>query len=148
METKIKRIGFEVGQHRTCNVQGQQSIGRHNSCSRRPMVYYRSISPDMASAKLNWVSVGALAALFLAAAVWLAFERQPLKPIPADEFVRAMETHQTSLIDRYFRERQNPNARAANDRSLLFAAFLREDRDLARRLIDSGASPDLCDDAG
>src|SRR5437588_6621494 len=112
------------------------------------MVYYRSISPDMASAKLNWVSVGALAALFLAAAVWLAFERQPLKPIPADEFVRAMETHQTSLIDRYFRERQNPNARAANDRSLLFAAFLREDRDLARRLIDAGASPDLSDEAG
>src|SRR5438552_2061436 len=112
------------------------------------MGYYRSISPDMASAKLNWVSVGALAALFLAAAVWLALQRQAPKPIPADEFVRAMETHQTSLIDRYFRERQNPNARAANDRSLLFAAFLREDRDLARRLIDAGASPDLCDDAG
>src|SRR5437868_8075697 len=102
----------------------------------------------MRSFKLNRVSVVTLAALFLVAAVWLAFERQAPKPIPADEFVRAMETQQTSLIDRYFRERQDRDARAANDRSLLCAAFLREDRDLARRLIDAGASPDLCDDAG
>ena len=102
----------------------------------------------MASVKLNWIAVSALAALFLAAAVWLAFERPAPKPIPADEFVRAMETHETSLIDRYFREHQNPNARAANDRSLLFAAMLREDGELAHRLLDAGASPDLSDEAG
>ena len=89
-----------------------------------------------------------LAPLFLVAAVWLAFERHARKPIPADEFVRAMETHQTSLIDRYFRQHQNPNARGANDRSLLFAAILREDRIVARRLLDAGASGDLADNAG
>src|SRR2546422_7547310 len=112
------------------------------------MVYYRSgFSPDMRSFELNRVSVGTFAALFLAAAVWLAFERQAPKPIPADEFVRAMETQETSLIDRYFREHQNPNARAANDRSLLFAAVLREERIVARRLLDAGASPDLSDNA-
>ncbi len=105
------------------------------------------LSPDMRSFKLNRVSVGTLAALFLVAAVWLAFECQAPKPIPADEFVRAMETQQTSLIDRYFREHQNPNARAANDRSLLFAAILREERIIARRLLDAGASPDLSDNA-
>jgi ankyrin repeat protein len=98
--------------------------------------------------RLNWFSVGALAALFVAAAVWLALEPQLVKPIPADEFVRAMETHHTSLINRYFRERQNLNVRTANDRSLLFTAILREDREIALRLLDAGASPDLSDDAG
>ena len=113
------------------------------------MVYYRSVSPpDMRSIKLNRASVGAFAALFVLAAVWLGFERQPPQPIPADEFVRAMETKQTSLINRYFRQRQNPNARAANDRSLLFAAVLQEERDIARRLLDAGASADLSDNAG
>jgi len=102
----------------------------------------------MRGIKLNWFSVGALAALFLAAAVWLALEPQAVKPIPADEFVRAMETRHTSLINRYFRERQNLNVRTANDRSLLFTAILREDREIAHRLLDAGASPDLCDDAG
>jgi ankyrin repeat protein len=102
----------------------------------------------MRSLKLNRVSVGMLAALFLVAAVWLGFERYDPRPIPADEFVRAMETHQTSLIDRYFRQHQNPNARAANDRSLLFTAILREDRVVARRLLDAGASADLSDNAG
>ncbi len=106
------------------------------------------LSPDMRSFKLNWVSVGALATLFVLAAGWLSFERRAPEPIPADEFVRAMETNQTSLIDRYFRQHQNPNARAANDRSLLFAAILREDPVMARRLLDAGASPDLSDNAG
>src|SRR5260370_8986309 len=103
---------------------------------------------DMRSFKLNRVSVGTLAALFLVAAVWLAFENQAPKPIPADDFVRAMETHQTSLIDRYFRQHQNPNARTANDRSLLFVAILREERIIARRLLDPGASGDFGHNAG
>ena len=102
----------------------------------------------MRSFNLNRASVGTLAVLFVLAAVWLAFEHQPPKPIPADDFVRAMETQQPSLIDRYFREHQNPNARTANDRSLLFAAILREDRGVAQRLLDAGASADLSDNAG
>lgn len=102
----------------------------------------------MGSGKLNWFSVGALAALFIFAAVWLALEPSTPKPIPADEFVRALETNHTSLINRYFRERQNPNVRTADDRSLLFTAILREDRAVAHRLLDAGASADLRDDAG
>src|SRR5712691_7825638 len=114
------------------------------------MVYYQSIgfSPDMRSFNLNRVSVGILTALFVLAAVWLASERQSPKPISAVEFVRAMETQQTSLIDRYFRQRHDPNARGANDRSLLFTAVLREDPIVARRLLDAGASADLADNAG
>jgi len=61
------------------------------------------LSPDMRSLNLNRVSVGILAVLFVLAAAWLASERQSPKPISAVEFVRAMETQQTSLIDRYFR---------------------------------------------
>ena len=106
------------------------------------------LSPDMRSLNLNRASVSMVVALFVLAAVWLAFERQASKPILADEFVRAMETHQTSLIDRYFNQHQNPNARTANDRSLLFTAILREDRIVARRLLDAGASADLSDNAG
>jgi len=102
----------------------------------------------MGSSKLNWFTVGVLAALFLFAAVWLAVERQAPKPITPDEFVQALDARQPSLIDRYFRERQNPNVRTANDRSLLFTAILRDDRALAHRLLDAGASPDLSDDAG
>ena len=93
----VQRPGTPVGaQHRNCNrlTDAILSVG---------------LSPDMRSSKLNRVSVAALAALFLLAAIWLAFERQAPKPIPADDFVRAMETHQTSLIDRYFRQHQDPN---------------------------------------
>jgi len=78
----------------------------------------------------------------------LAFYQHPAKPITAEEFVQALDTHQASLIDRYFREKNDPNARAASDRSLLFTAVLREDRILAQRLLDAGASADLIDDAG
>src|SRR5438132_2403583 len=102
----------------------------------------------MRSLNLNRASVSMVVALFVLAAVWLAFERQASKPVSADEFVRAMETHQTSLIDRYFSQHQNPNARGANERSLLFTAILREDRIVARRLLDAGTSADLSDNAG
>src|SRR5256885_16340583 len=113
------------------------------------MVYYRSVAlPDMHALSLNRASVTALAALFVAAAVWLTFKQQAAKPISPEDFIRAIETHQTSLINRYFREHQNVNARAANDRSLLFAALLREDREIAKRLLDAGASPDLSDEVG
>ena len=102
----------------------------------------------MSSLHINRALVGILAAFFLLSAVWLAFEHGAPRPISADEFVRALDTRKTSLIDRYLREHQNPNARAANDRSLLFIATLREDRALVRRLLDAGASADLTDDAG
>src|SRR6202035_1748158 len=38
--------------------------------------------------------------------------------------------------------------RTVNDRSLLFAAILREDQGVAQRLLDAGASADLSDNAG
>src|SRR5437764_2994706 len=102
----------------------------------------------MRSAGLNKALVGAVAGLFVLVAARLAFYQHPAKPITAEEFVHALDTHQTSLIDRYFREKNDPNARAASDRSLLFTAVLREDRILAQRFLDAGASADLTDDAG
>jgi ankyrin repeat protein len=92
--------------------------------------------------------VGVVAGLFVLVAVRFYFHQRPVKPITAGEFVHALDTHQTSLIDRYFREKNDPNARGASDRSLLFTAILREDRPLAQKLLDAGANGDLTDDAG
>src|SRR5262245_60820723 len=102
----------------------------------------------MRSALLNRILVGIVAGIFVLVAVRFGFNHRAPKPIAADEFVQALHTHQNSLIDRYFREHNNPNARAANDRSLLFAAMLRNDSVIARRLLDAGASADLADNAG
>src|SRR5690349_4672928 len=102
----------------------------------------------MRSVGLNRVLVGIVAGLFLLVAIRFALHGRPSKPITAEEFVHALETHQTSLIDRYFRDHNDPNARAASDRSLLFCAVLRDDRNVAQRLIDAGATADLTDDAG
>src|SRR6202035_2458549 len=102
----------------------------------------------MRSFNLNRALVAALSAVFVLVAVRLASDHRAPKPIPAEDFIRALETHQTSLIDRYFREHQNPNVRGANDRSFLFAAILREDWTIARRLLCAGASADLADNAG
>lgn len=102
----------------------------------------------MRSVGLNRVLVGIVAGLFALVAVRFAFHQHPSKPISAEEFVHALDTHQTSQIDRYFSEHNNLNARSASDRSLLFTAVLRDDRALARRFLDAGASADLADDAG
>ncbi|HST30162.1 MAG TPA: ankyrin repeat domain-containing protein [Chthoniobacterales bacterium] len=92
--------------------------------------------------------MGIVAGLFVLVAARFAFHRNPSKPITAEEFVQALENHQTSLIDRYFREHNDPNVRTASDRSLLFTAVLRDNRVLAGRLLDAGASADLADDVG
>src|ERR1700758_3142305 len=102
----------------------------------------------MHSVGLNRVLVGIVAGLFLVVAIRFGFNHLKPKPIAPDEFVQALDTHQSTLIDRYFSEHQNPNARAANDRSLLFAAMLRDERDVAQRLLAAGASADLADSAG
>ena len=102
----------------------------------------------MRSVGLNRALVGTLAGLFVLVAVRLFFHQHPPKPISGEEFVHALDTHQTSLIDRYFREKDDPNVRVVSDRSLLFTAVLREDAPLAHRLLDAGASADLSDDAG
>jgi len=104
--------------------------------------------PNMRSVGLNRVLVLIVAGLFVLIALSFALHRHDSKPIPAEDFVKALDTHQSSLVDRYLREHDNPNARVANDRSLLFAAILREEGAVARRLLDAGASADLADDAG
>src|SRR4029077_866495 len=152
-ETENKRIGSKLDsiEHATFNTAsplGWPGMGIAAARNLTNGIVSVGLSPDMRSLNLNRVSVGILAALFVLAAAWLASERQPPKPISAVEFVRAMETQQTSLIDRYFRQHHDPNARGANDRSLLFTAVLREDPIVARRLLDAGASADLADNAG
>ena len=98
--------------------------------------------------QLRWLVFGLLVTLIAFVGIKTAYDRAEARQISANEFVHAMDAHQTSLIDRYFQEHQDLNARAANDRSLLFDATLRGERELAKRLLAAGASPDLSDDAG
>lgn len=69
-------------------------------------------------------------------------------PISADEFVRAVATQRKPLIDMYFNEHRDPNARAKQDRPLILAAALQQDWDTVRRLLKAGACVDLADETG
>jgi ankyrin repeat protein len=69
-------------------------------------------------------------------------------PISPEEFVRAMVTDRTPVIDLYFDARLNPNARGAQDRPLLLAATLQQDVVTVTRLLEAGASADLADENG
>jgi ankyrin repeat protein len=90
----------------------------------------------------------AVALLALLAATGMAPEHDALSPVSADEFVRAIATHRTSLIDLYFDKGLNPNARAGQDRPLLLGAVLEQDWKTADRLLKAGASVDLGDETG
>jgi ankyrin repeat protein len=68
--------------------------------------------------------------------------------ISPDEFVQAIMTHRTSLIDLYLAEHLDPNGRAAHNRPLIVAAALAQDWDTVQRLLQVGACPDLADDNG
>ena len=88
-----------------------------------------------------------------AAAILLLFGGSELGPEPlvrstvsGDEFVHAIATHRTSLIDFYLSQHLDPNTRAAQDRPLVLAAALQQDWTTVRRLLDAGASVDLADE--
>jgi ankyrin repeat protein len=95
----------------------------------------------------RWLA-GTSAALPVAVIVAFALHHTIPCPISADEFIRAMGAQHTFLIDRYFGEHLDPNVRGANDRSLLLAATLLQDRETVGKLLDAGATPDLADTAG
>jgi ankyrin repeat protein len=82
--------------------------------------------------------------------VTTGFGPEPLvtSQISPQEFIKAMVTDRTPVLDFYFRERLNPNARVENDQPLLLAATVQQDEATVTRLLNAGASPDLADDAG
>ncbi len=69
-------------------------------------------------------------------------------PISPEEFVRAMVSDRAPVLDLYFGQGLNPNARGTQDRPLLLAATLQQDEATVTRLLQAGASADLADDAG
>src|SRR3954470_23792052 len=104
--------------------------------------------PSMRVVKNRWMFAAIIAfAVFIAAT---RFTHVPSAPsfVSADEFVKAIADHRSSLVDLYFAENLNPNARATQDRTLLLAATLQQDQDLVRRLLDAGACVDLADETG
>jgi ankyrin repeat protein len=90
----------------------------------------------------------ALAILVLLATTGFGPEPFVTSPISPQEFIRAMVTDRSPVLDFYFREGLNPNARVENDQPLLLAATLRQDESTVARLLSAGASADLADDAG
>ncbi len=94
------------------------------------------------------ILVGAVSLLALFGSTRIGPQPRVRSVISPDEFVRAVATHRTSLIDLYLREHMNPNARAAQDRPLLVAAALEQDWGTFRKLIQAGACPDLADENG
>jgi ankyrin repeat protein len=90
----------------------------------------------------------ALAIVVLLATTGFGPEPAVTSPISPDEFVSAMATDRTPVVDLYFGQRLNPNARGAQDRPLLLAATLQQDTATVMRLLEAGASADLADDTG
>ena len=102
----------------------------------------------MRTVKIQAISASAIALVVLFAATGLGPQPGAQSPISADEFVRAVAQQRMSLIDLYFSEHLDPNARAAQDRPLLLAAALQQDWDTVRRLLKAGACVDLADETG
>ena len=99
------------------------------------------------------MNIQTVPAQIIAAIVLLAttgFEPEPrvASPISADEFVRAMAEKRTPILDLYFSQGLNPNARAAQDRPLLLAATLQQESATVRRLLAANACGDLADETG
>ncbi len=68
--------------------------------------------------------------------------------VSGEEFIRALASHRASLVDFYFHEHLDPNARGVRGCPLLLAATLQQEWSTVRRLIDAGASVDLADENG
>ena len=101
-------------------------------------------------ARSRWMVFLGVLSLFVLFLVTIRVGLHPHGPsrISPDEFVQAIMTHRTSLIDLYLAEHLDPNARAAHGRPLIVAAALTQDWDTVRRLLQAGACPDLADDNG
>ena len=102
----------------------------------------------MRPSPLNNVLGRALAVVILLATTGFGPEPLVTSPISANEFVSAMVTDRTPVLDLYFGQRMNPNARGEQDRPLLLAATLQQDAQTVTRLLEAGASPDLADENG
>ena len=97
--------------------------------------------------KTQAVFASAVAALVVLGITNLGPEPRVCSPISGDEFVRALATRRTTLIDFYLAEHLNPNARAVQGRPLILAATLQQDWETVRRLLKAGACVDLADDS-
>ena len=102
----------------------------------------------MGALTLKAVFGAILAALVLLGTTGFGPEPSVPSPIPPEQFVRALMTEHTPVLDLYFRENLDPNARGAQGRSLLLAATLQHDATTVSRLVQAGASADLADDNG
>jgi ankyrin repeat protein len=102
----------------------------------------------MRALKIQTILGQLLAVLVLLATTGFGPEPQVSSPLSPDEFVRAISAQRTSVVDLYFNQHLNPNARGAQDRPVLLAATLQQDWETVNRLLKAGASVDLADEEG
>jgi ankyrin repeat protein len=98
--------------------------------------------------KIQTVFAQIIAVVVLLATTGFGPEPRVASPISADEFLRAMAGQRAPIMDLYFSQGLNPNARAAQDRPLLLAATLQQDEATVRRLLQADACADLADETG
>ena len=68
--------------------------------------------------------------------------------VSPDQFVHAIAAHKSQVIESFFSHAPNLNGRAAQDRPILVSAILQGNRNVVKRLIESGACVDLADETG
>jgi ankyrin repeat protein len=111
-------------------------------------VLLRAVLPPINAVDLQSRVIGLFVVFLLFGMVRFGLEPPARSAISGEEFTQAMATKRTSLIEYYFKEHLDPNARGAHDRPLMVAAALQDDWSLVRRLLDAGASADLADETG
>jgi ankyrin repeat protein len=102
----------------------------------------------MRLARTHLIFAGLIVILAILGITAIAPSPSAHSPISADEFAQAIVAHRQPLIDLYFNQNLDPNARAADDRPLILTATLEKDWKTVQRLLKAGASVDLGDREG
>ena len=102
----------------------------------------------MPSVRTHLLFACLIAGLAILGITGIAPAPQAHSPISADEFARAIVEHRQPLIDLYFNQHLDPNARGTDDRPLILTATLEKDWTTVQRLLKAGASVDLGDGEG
>src|SRR5437764_3300016 len=68
--------------------------------------------------------------------------------VSPEQFVRALGSHQSQVIEVFLNHCTNPNARVGQDRPILVSAILQGEKAIAQQLIKAGACVDLADENG
>jgi ankyrin repeat protein len=104
--------------------------------------------PQMHSFKVQSSAVILLGAFAFLGMTDVGSAPEQTSRVSAEQFVRAVAMHQSQLINMYFAQGMDLNARVGQDRPVLVSAILHGNKATAQRLIEAGACVDLADANG